>query len=122
MRTGQLADGLAPVSARERAENAERRRQAGVPDEVRFATKPQIALQQLQALLEAGELRHCVVADVGYGVDSASRQGLTTMGLSYMVGVTLALRMWLPGQQPLPPKPWTSKGRPPMATWRSPGH
>ncbi len=107
---------------REWAEDAGRRRKAGVPEDVRFATKPQIALSQLQALLEAGEPHHCVVADAGYGVDSAFRQGLTAMGLSYVVGVTSAVRVWPPGQQPLPPKPWTGKGRPPVATRRSPEH
>ena len=76
----------------------------------------------MQALLEAGESRHCVVADAGYGVDSAFRQGLTAMGLSYVVGITSAVRVWPPGQQPLPPKPWTGKGRPPVATRRSPEH
>ncbi|TCL15231.1 DDE superfamily endonuclease [Azotobacter chroococcum] len=105
---------------REWAEDAGRRRKAGVPEDVRFATKPQIS--QLQALLEAGEPHHCVVADDGYGVDSAFRQGLTAMGLSYVVGVTSAVRVWPPGQQPLPPKPWTGKGRPPVATRRLPEH
>src|SRR6195952_1842963 len=50
-----------------------RRAQTGVPEEVRFATKPQIALAQLRTLLGEGAPRHCVLADAGYGVDTAFR-------------------------------------------------
>ena len=50
---------------------------AGVPEEVRFATKTQIALQQLRKLLAEGAPRHCVLADAGYGVDTAFRRALT---------------------------------------------
>lgn len=51
----------------------QRRAKAGVPEEVRFATKTQIALQQLHALLTQGAPHHCVLADAGYGVDNAFR-------------------------------------------------
>ncbi len=46
-----------------------RRLQAGVPDEVRFWTKTQIALAHLRGLLPEGVPRHGVLADAGYGVD-----------------------------------------------------
>jgi len=49
------------------AEDAGRRKKAGVPEEVEFATKPQIALQQLRHLLDEGAPEHCVLADAGYG-------------------------------------------------------
>src|SRR5512143_1248862 len=45
------------------AEDRARRRKAGVPAEVRFATKGEIALAQLEQLLAAGAPRHCVLAD-----------------------------------------------------------
>ena len=51
-----------------------------MPDEVGFATKTQIALAQLRALLSEGAPHHCVLADAGYGVDTAFRQALTVMG------------------------------------------
>lgn len=66
--------------------DAERRIKAGVPDEVRFATKTQIALQQLRTLPDEGAPRHSVHA--GYGVDNAFRQALSDMSLAYAVGVT----------------------------------
>jgi len=77
-----------------------RRLQAGVPEEVRFATKTQIALAQLRGLLEEGAPHHCVLADAGYGVDTAFRQALSDMGLLYAVGVTSAVVIWPPGVEP----------------------
>jgi SRSO17 transposase len=101
------------------AADAERRAKAGVPEEVRFATKTQIALQQLRTLLDEGAPRHCVLADAGYGVDNAFRQALSDMGLLYAVGITSAVVVWPPGVQPLPPKPYSGMGRPPVMPRRT---
>jgi SRSO17 transposase len=101
------------------ASDPERRRKAGVPEEVRFATKTQIALQQMRKLLADGAPRHCVLADAGYGVDTAFRHALDDMGLLYVVGVTSAVVVWPPGVLPLPPLPYTGKGRPPVAPRRT---
>jgi SRSO17 transposase len=101
------------------AADAERRTKAGVLDEVRFATKTQIALQQLRTLLDEGAPRHCALADAGYGVDNAFRQALSDMGLLYAVGVTSAVVVWPPGVQPLPPKPYSGMGRPPVMPRRT---
>lgn len=96
-----------------------RRQQAGVPEELRFATKTQIALAQLRALLAEGAPHHCVLADAGYGVDTAFRQALSDMGLPYAVGVTSAVVVWPPGVEPLPPKPYSGMGRPPVMPRRT---
>ena len=56
------------------AADPKRRVQAGVPEALRFATKTQIALAQLRTLLAEGAPHHCVLADAGYGVDTAFRQ------------------------------------------------
>lgn len=54
------------------AADAERRAKAGVPASVEFATKTPIALAQLRTLLAEGT--PCsVLADAGYGVDTAFR-------------------------------------------------
>lgn len=102
------------------AAHRERRAKAGVPQEVRFATKTQIALQQLRALLAQGAPHYCVLADAGYGVDNAFRQALSDMGLLYAVGVTSAVVVWPPGVKPLPPKPYSGMGRPPVMPRRTP--
>jgi len=101
------------------AEDAVRRKKAGIPEDIAFATKPQIALQQLRDLLCAGAPRHCVLADAGYGIDYAFRQGLTDLGLSYVVGITSAVVVWPPGVEPLPPKPYSGMGRPPVMPRRT---
>ncbi|MGQ7908848.1 IS701 family transposase, partial [Burkholderia sp. BC1] len=96
------------------AEDVQRREKAGVPPEVKFATKTEIALQQLQTLLAEGAPRHCVLADAGYGVDTTFRQRLSELGLDYIVGVTSAVVVWPPGVEPLPPEPYGGRGRPPV--------
>ena len=95
------------------AEDAARRKKAGVPAEVGFATKTQIALEQLETLLAEGAPKHCVLADAGYGVDQAFRQRLADLGLPYVVGITSAVVVWPPGVEPLAPKRYSGTGRPP---------
>lgn len=101
------------------AEDARRRKKAGVPEEVEFATKPQIALQQLQHLLDEGAPKHCVLADAGYGIDYDFRRSLSEMGLPYVVGITSAVVVWPPGVTPLPPKHYRGMGRPPVMPRRT---
>lgn len=101
------------------AQDPTRRKRAGVPESLRFATKTQIALQQLQTLLGEGAPRHCVLADAGYGVDTGFRQSLSDMGLLYAVGVTSAVVVWPPGVEPLPPAPYGGIGRPPVVPRRT---
>jgi SRSO17 transposase len=73
---------------------------------VRFATKPQIALSQLEALLAAGAACHWVLADATYGLEAAFRLHLFELGLPYMMGITSAVSEWPPGLEPLPPNPY----------------
>ena len=95
---------------KEWAEDCVRRVEAKVPATVAFATKPAIALQLLEQLQPVAALPKVVVADAGYGVDTAFRQQLTTLGFSYVVGITGAVSVWPEGQAPLPPKPWVGRG------------
>jgi SRSO17 transposase len=104
---------------KEWAEDAARRRKAGVPAEVGFATKTEIALTQLEALLADGAPRHCVLADAGYGVDAAFRRRLDELGLPYVVGITSSVVVWPPGIEPLPPKRYRGTGRPPVMPRRT---
>ena len=96
-----------------------RRRKTGVPADLRFATKTQIALQQLRRLLAEDAPRYCVLADAGYGVDTAFRQALSDMGLLYVVGVTSAVVVWPSGVEPLPPRRYSGIGRPPVMPRRT---
>jgi SRSO17 transposase len=101
------------------AEDAERRNKAGVPAEVNFATKTQIALAQLETLLAEGAPKYCVLADAAYGVDQAFRQRLADLGLPYVVGITSSVVVWPPGIEPLPAKRYGGRGRPPVVVRRT---
>ncbi len=55
-----------------------------------------------------------MLADAGYGIDTAFRNRLSELGLPYVVGITSAVVVWYPGIEPLPPKRYSGKGRPPV--------
>jgi SRSO17 transposase len=104
------------------ADDPARRAAAGVPNDITFATKPQIALTQIRAAVAAGVPQAPVLADAGYGIDTAFRDGITALGLTYVVGIQSHTSLWPPGMEPLPPKPWSGRGRPPSAIRRNAEH
>jgi SRSO17 transposase len=55
------------------AKDAERRAKAGVPEDIAFATKPKIALDQLEWACASGLPRGDVIADAGYGAEEKFR-------------------------------------------------
>ena len=95
------------------AEDAPRREKAGVAQDLAFATKPAIALAQIERLMAQGAPRHCVLADAGYGIDTAFRERLSELGLPYVVGVTGQVTVWPPGHAPLAPAPYSGRGNVP---------
>ncbi|HKO84740.1 MAG TPA: IS701 family transposase [Actinomycetota bacterium] len=60
---------------------------AGVPDEVGFATKPQLARELLERTLDAGVPAAWVTADEAYGQDPALRGWLEGRGMAYVLAV-----------------------------------
>ena len=92
------------------ADGATRRAKAGVPEEVAFATKTAIALAQIEHLLAQGAPKHCVLADAGYGTETALRERLRELGLPYVVGVTRQANVWAPGHEPIVPEPRQGRG------------
>ena len=104
------------------AQDALRRAKAGVPEDVVFRTKPEIALEQIDSALAAGVAPGVMLADAGYGIHTAFRTGITVLGLSYVVGVQSSTSLWPPGTGPLPAKPWSGRGRPPSRVQRQPDH
>jgi SRSO17 transposase len=107
---------------KEWALDPERRIKAGVPDPIPFRTKPRIALAQIRAALLAGVSPAVVLADAAYGSATAFRTALTQMGLTYIVGIASSTSLWAPGTGPLPPEPWSGRGRPPSRLRRDPQH
>lgn len=94
------------------ASDTQRRRKVGVPEQIEFRTKPQIAATQIRRAVEEAVPRGVVLADAGYGTDGQFRAALTESDLQYVVGVQSSMSVWAPGTEPLPAKPWTGKGRP----------
>jgi len=84
------------------ADDVGRRAKAGVPADIAFQTKPEIALAQLRAARSAGLSAVVVLADAAYGNDGKFRAGITAEGLPYAVGVFSSLLVWRPGESPPP--------------------
>jgi SRSO17 transposase len=72
---------------REWADDKARRKKAHVPASIRFKTKPQIALEQIRAALQAGVPPGVVLMDAGYGNNGPLRQALIALGLAYVAGI-----------------------------------
>ena len=70
-------------------------RAAGVPDDVEFATKPQLARRMLGRLFDRGIAAKWVTADEVYGGDSQFRRMLENRGIGYVVAVSCQQRLWL---------------------------
>ena len=109
---------LPEIWAQERA----RRNLAGVPEEIRFQTKPEIALQQIRGLVEEDVPRAPVLADAAYGNDNGFRDELQQLRLEYAVGVQSSTSVWPPGLAPLPSKTRGLMGRPPKLLRRDERH
>src|SRR6202166_2553308 len=82
------------------AEDRNRRGKAGVPEEITFKTKPEIALEQIRWACEAGLPGNMVLLDAGYGHDSKLRAGITALGKAYAVGIQPQILVWAPGKRP----------------------
>jgi SRSO17 transposase len=94
------------------ADDPLRRVKAGVPDDIAFQTKPEIALQQLRQARADGVPAAPVLMDPAYGNDGKLRAGISELGLPYVAGVLPTTMVWRPGEAPLPPAPRSGRGRP----------
>jgi len=95
------------------AEDRRRRNVAGIPDDVAFQRKWEIALAQVAALQQEGVPIAPVLADAGYGAATEFRDGLTRLRIPYVVQVTKETTIWAPGTEPMRPPPHTGgMGRP----------
>ena len=104
------------------AQDMARRRTAGVPDEVVFQKKADIALAQIRAAVNAGVPKGVVDADAGYGNDTDFRDEITALGLRYAVGVQPTTSVWRKGTGPLPAAPYSGRGQPPKLLRRDAEH
>jgi SRSO17 transposase len=96
------------------AKDMDRRNKAGVPDDLVFKTKPQIALQQLKWSCDAGLPRGVVLIDAGYGVDAQFRKEISVLDLKYVAGIKSTTTVWAPGTSALSPPAYSGRGRRPV--------
>jgi SRSO17 transposase len=94
------------------SEDRARRDRAGVPEDIRFKTKQQIALELIQRAHAAGLPLGVLLMDLDYGRDSRLRTSVSALGLSYVVGIQPNVLMWAPGTGPKrPDKSLNNNGR-----------
>jgi len=89
-----ITDGLVavPVGARlylpeSWTKDRARCREAGVPEAVEFATKPQIAVSLIKEALAGGVVRAPVLGDSAYGINGEFRDGLRGLGLEFFLQI-----------------------------------
>jgi SRSO17 transposase len=104
------------------AQDRKRRRKVGVPEGIGFKTKPQIALEQIDAACRAGLPRGVVLMDAGYGANTDLRMNIAALALTYVAGIQPIATVWVPGLSPLRPKTWSGRGRPPKLIRRDRNH
>ena len=107
---------------REWTDDPPRRERAGVPPEIDFATKGELAWAQIEAALTAGTPRGTVLMDAGYGDAAAMRDRLSAYGLPYAVGIRPQTAVGWDEQQPAPAPLKPGQGRSRTRVRRDPTH
>lgn len=69
------------------AADADRRARAGIPEDVEFATKPELAQQMITDALDAQVCASWVAGDEVYGADSGLRATCRDRGIGYVLAV-----------------------------------
>ena len=82
------------------AGDAERRREAGVPEDAGFQTKPRLAQRMLERALESGVPFGWVAGDEVYGNDRNLRLWLEREGIAHVLAIKSNEKLWA----------WTDKG------------
>jgi SRSO17 transposase len=92
---------------------AEKRQDCGIPEELYYQTKPEIALEMLQKAFERGELPcQWVAADELYGDSPIFRDGVVDLGKWYFVEVSCSSHVWQEKPEVYLPV-WKGHGRKP---------
>ena len=76
------------------AEDAERRTEAGIPQEIRFATKPELAVRMLERAFDAGVPARWVTGDSVYGGARKLRMFLEERRRPFVLAVTGDEALW----------------------------
>lgn len=76
------------------ANDPEKRKEAHIPQDVLFQTKPQIALRVIQQAVEDKVPPGRVLADCAYGNNAAFREGVRVVGLEYALGIQATTKVY----------------------------
>jgi SRSO17 transposase len=101
--------------------DAERRKEAGIPEDLVFRKKWELALDIIDQIRDWGLPDQVVLADAGYGDGTEFREELEKRGLAYAVGVTPQVGVWLKPPKINVPEA-EHRGRPPTAVRYGPQH
>jgi SRSO17 transposase len=103
-----------PVEWLTDAAYADRRQQCGIPPELAFKTKPDLAQEMLAAVVKSQALRcRWVVADEAFGGNPSFLDSVAGLGLWYFVEVPHPTRVWEERPATYIP-PWRGHGRRPQ--------
>jgi SRSO17 transposase len=97
-------------------------RAAGVPEEIEFHTKGELARAEVQAALTAGVPRGVVLGDAAYGDEAGFRDWLIDQQLDYILAVRSQTGVWWGKHQPAQPPPAAERGRPRVRMIRDARH
>src|SRR6266496_1368699 len=76
------------------ADDPARRKEAHIPDQISFKTKPQLAMEMIRRAVDNDLPKGVVLADSAYGDSSIFRKELRDLGLDYAVGVHSPTTVW----------------------------
>jgi SRSO17 transposase len=96
--------------------NRAKRKKAGVPRDVRFRTKPELALEMIERVAAGPLSVRWVACDDGYGRDGGFRRSVADLGLLFVCEVPSDQRVWTE----VPAVPERSPGQ--MGCPRTRGH
>ncbi len=97
----------------------ERRHAAGIPQKVQFATKPRLAAEMTETVLDAGISASWVTGDEAYGQDPHLRNALGARGIGYVLAVACSTRVRInQGRTSIRADVLTGVGRLPATAWQ----
>jgi SRSO17 transposase len=108
-----------PASPKAAVDVHQRRRKAGIDEEVGHREKWRLALDMIDELIGWGRRPPLIVADSGYADNAEFRHGLTQRGLPYVVQVSGDLNAY-PAETQRTTIAHSGVGRPPQLRYRDP--
>jgi SRSO17 transposase len=94
-------------------DHAALRNEVGIPSDLTFKTKPEVAVDLIQAIIKRKVLpARWVAADALYGDSPAFRDAMADLGLWYFTEIACSTQIWRRHPAVLLP-PWSGRGRKP---------